>query len=355
MKIVSIVGARPQFVKAAVLSRQFQSYPNIEEVIIHTGQHFDINMSDVFFDEMKIPRPNYFLGINGLNHGAMTGQMIEKIEEVLIKEKPNWVLVYGDTNSTLAGSLAAVKLQIKVAHVEAGLRSYNLEMPEELNRIITDRISTLLFCPTQNAIKNLDKEGFKFLPSKVVYTGDIMEDAAYYYEDQAIRPKDVPDELMSFILVTIHRAENTDNLLKLKSIFEALKKISKETTIILPLHPRTKSLLKNKKIDTGNICIIDPIGYFNMIWLIKNCQLVMTDSGGLQKEAYFFNKYCITLRDETEWIELVENGYNILAGTDEKNILKLFAEFKNKLFNHKINLYGGGDSARYIIDNLINF
>jgi len=355
MKIVSIVGARPQFVNAAVLSRQFLTHSNIEEVIIHTGQHFDINMSDVFFDEMKIPRPNYFLGINGLNHGAMTGQMIEKIEQVLFKEKPDWVLVYGDTNSTLAGSLAAVKLHIKVAHVEAGLRSYNMGMPEELNRIITDRISTLLFCPTQNAVDNLNKEGYKYLPSKVVLTGDIMEDAAYYYQEQAVKPKEAPVESQSFILVTIHRAENTDNLLRLKSIFNALKKISKETTVILPLHPRTKSLLIKEKIDTGNICIIDPIGYFNMIWLIKNCQLVMTDSGGLQKEAYFFKKYCVTLRDETEWIELVENGYNILAGTDENNILKIVNEFRDKLFNDKTNLYGGGNSARHITENLINF
>ena len=355
MKIVSIVGARPQFVKAAVLSRQFLSHSNIEEVIIHTGQHFDINMSDVFFDEMKIPPPNYFLDINGLNHGAMTGQMIEKIEEVLIKEKPDWVLVYGDTNSTLAGSLAAVKLQIKVAHVEAGLRSYNLKMPEELNRIITDRVSTLLFCPTQNALKNLDKEGYKHLPSKVVYSGDIMEDAACFYEAQALKPKELNDELQSFILVTIHRAENTNNLSRLKSIFEALKQISKEITVILPLHPRTKSLLIKENIKTENICIIDPVGYLNMIWLIKNCQLVMTDSGGLQKEAYFFNKYCITLRDETEWIELVENGYNVLAGTDKNNILKIFDEFKGKLFIDKINLYGGGNSASHIIENLINF
>ena len=355
MKIVSIVGARPQFVKAAVLSRQFLTHPRIEEVIIHTGQHFDINMSDVFFDEMKIPRPNYFLGINGLNHGAMTGQMIEKIEDVLIKEQPDWVLVYGDTNSTLAGSLAAAKLQIKVAHVEAGLRSFNLGMPEELNRIVTDRLSTLLFCPTQNAVDNLSKEGYKYMPSKVVYTGDIMEDAAFYYEEQAVKPKEVSNELLSFILVTIHRAENTDNLLRLKSIFKALKKISKGTPIVLPLHPRTKALLIREKIDIGNICIIEPVGYLNMIWLIKNCKLVMTDSGGLQKEAYFFNKYCITLRDETEWIELVENGYNILAGTDEKNILKIFEEFRDKFFIKKINLYGGGNSARHIIENLINF
>jgi UDP-GlcNAc3NAcA epimerase len=355
MKIVTIVGARPQFVKAAVLSREFLSHPDIVEIIIHTGQHFDINMSDVFFEEMQIPRPNYFLGINGLNHGAMTGQMLEKIEEVLLKEKPDWVLVYGDTNSTLAGSLAAAKLQIKVAHVEAGLRSFNLGMPEELNRIVTDRVSTLLFCPTQNALDNLDREGYKYLSSKVVYTGDIMEDAAYYYKERAEAPKELLDDIKSFILVTIHRAENTDNPQRLKSIFNALKKISENVDIVLPLHPRTKSMLNKEEIDTGNICILDPVGYLNMIWLLKNCQLVMTDSGGLQKEAYYFNKYCITLREETEWIELVENGYNILAGSDEKNILNIYEQFRDKVFIAKINLYGGGNAAINIIDQLINF
>jgi UDP-GlcNAc3NAcA epimerase len=355
MKIVSIVGARPQFVKAAVLSRQFQSHPDFEEVIIHTGQHFDNNMSDVFFEEMKIPRPDYFLGISGLNHGAMTGQMLEKIEEALLKEKPDWVLVYGDTNSTLAGCLAAAKLHIKVAHVEAGLRSFNMKMPEEVNRILTDRISTLLFCPTKNALDNLEHEGYRHLPAKVVYSGDIMEDAAYYYEEQAEKPTEIRQNTSPFLLVTIHRAENTDSPVRLKNIFNALKKISKNIVIVLPLHPRTKALLKKENISTDKICIIDPVGYLNMIWLIKNSKLVMTDSGGLQKEAYYFNKYCITLRDETEWIELVENGYNVLAGSNEDKIQEVYEQFKDKIFKDKINLYGGGNAAKHIIENLINF
>jgi UDP-GlcNAc3NAcA epimerase len=355
MKIVSIVGARPQFVKAAVLSRQFQSHPDFDEIIIHTGQHFDNNMSDVFFEEMKIPLPNYFLGISGLNHGAMTGQMLEKIEDVLLKENPDWVIVYGDTNSTLAGSLAAAKLHLKVAHVEAGLRSFNMRMPEEVNRILTDRISTLLFCPTQNAIDNLELEGYKQLSSKVVYSGDIMEDAAYFYEKQAEMPKEMPADTESFLLVTIHRAENTDSPIRLKNIFNALKSISENITIVLPLHPRTKALLKKENISTDNICIINPVGYLNMIWLIKNSKLVMTDSGGLQKEAYYFNKYCITLRDETEWIELVENGYNVLAGSYEHKIKEVYEQFKDKIFKDKINLYGGGNAAKHIIENLIKF
>jgi UDP-GlcNAc3NAcA epimerase len=355
MKIVSIVGARPQFVKAAVLSRQFQSHPDFEEIIIHTGQHFDNNMSDIFFEEMKIPRPNYFLGISGLNHGAMTGQMLEKIEDALLKENPDWVIVYGDTNSTLAGSLAAAKLHIKVAHVEAGLRSFNMRMPEEVNRILTDRVSTLLFCPTQNAIDNLELEGYRHLTSKIVYSGDIMEDAAYYYEEQAEMPKEIPTDIGSFLLATIHRAENTDSPERLKNIFNALKRISENITIVLPLHPRTKTLLKKENINTDNICIIDPVGYLNMIWLIKNSKLVMTDSGGLQKEAYYFNKYCITLRDETEWIELVENGYNVLAGSYEHKIKEVYEQLKDKIFKDKINLYGGGNAAKHIIDNLIKF
>jgi UDP-GlcNAc3NAcA epimerase len=355
MKIVTIVGARPQFIKAAVVSRYLQSYKNINEVIVHTGQHFDNNMSEVFFEEMRIPHPDYFLGINGLGHGAMTGQMLEKIEEVLLKECPDWVLVYGDTNSTLAGALAAAKLHIKIAHIEAGLRSFNMKMPEEINRILTDRISTLLFCPTQNAMNNLAEEGYTKLPTKIVYSGDIMEDAAYYYQDNAQRPTEIPTDINSFSLVTIHRAENTDNPEKLRNIFQALNTISEKTLIILPLHPRTKSFIIKEKIYTGNIFIIEPVGYLNMIWLLKNCDLVLTDSGGLQKEAFYFSKYCITLRDETEWIELVENGYNFLAGSDEIMILSTFEQLKDKVFKDKINLYGGGNAVKYIIDNLIKF
>ena len=267
MKIVTVIGARPQFVKAAVVSRVISSHSNIEEKIIHTGQHFDFNMSDVFFDEMEIPKPDYFLNINGLSHGSMTGQMLEKIEEVLIREQPDWVLVYGDTNSTLAGALAASKLHIKIAHVEAGLRSFNMNMPEEINRILTDRLSNLLFCPTLAAVNNLKAEGYQNFNSKIIVSGDVMFDAAMFYSERAYKPNiDLPKE---YILCTTHRAENTDNLNNIQSIFSALEQISKETQVVLPLHPRTKNKLTEIGYDFSktNILFIQPMGYLEIIWL----------------------------------------------------------------------------------------
>lgn len=353
MKIVTVIGARPQFIKAAVISRVFASCNEIEEVIIHTGQHFDANMSEVFFEEMSIPKPHYNLNINGLGHGAMTGQMLEKIEEVLLQEKPDWVVVYGDTNSTLAGALAAKKLHIRVAHVEAGLRSFNMDMPEEINRILTDRISDVLFCPTDTAIENLKREGFKNMDCRIMKNGDVMQDAALFYSDKAKRPEvTIPEH---FVLCTVHRAENTDDPERLAGIFDALENLSKSLPVVLPLHPRTRSKLMALNYDFSNskICFIDPVGYLEMVWLLKNCELVMTDSGGLQKEAYFFRKYCVTMRDETEWVELVENGFNLLAGSDSDRILKCIRELRLKnQVEFENRLYGKGDAGKKVLEVL---
>ena len=354
MKVVTIIGARPQFIKAAVVSRIFTNCKDVEEIIVHTGQHFDTNMSDVFFEEMCIPKPHYNLNINGLGHGAMTGHMLEEIEKVLLKERPEWVLVYGDTNSTLAGALAAKKLHVKVAHVEAGLLSFNMDMPEEINRILTDRISNVLFCPTDQAVKNLIREGYENIDCHVVKNGDVMQDAALFYVDKAKKPCfDIPKK---FILSTVHRAENTDDPVRLKEIFRALEEISKQTPVVLPLHPRTKAKLQVNYYDFchSRVCFIEPVGYLEMVWLLKNCDFVMTDSGGLQKEAYFFHKYCITMRDETEWIELVERGFNVLAGSGTENILNCVAQMKNKnkdIFNEY--LYGNGDAGKNVLSILM--
>ena len=352
MKIITIVGARPQFIKAAALSREFLKHKHINEIIVHTGQHFDANMSDVFFEQMEIPKPHYNLDINGLGHGAMTGQMLEKIEKVLINETPDWVLVYGDTNSTIAGALAAKKLHIKVAHVEAGLRSFNMAMPEEINRILTDRISDLLFCPTASAIENLNKEGYDNLDSTVLKSGDVMQDAALFYSKKAQAPTFLVPE--QFILCTIHRAENTDDKKRLSSILSALNKIAEKIPIILPLHPRTRNIINIASYDIVNLSIVEPVGYLEMVYLLKKCQLVMTDSGGLQKEAFFFKKPCITLRNETEWVELVNGGFNTLVGANEQLIIKAF-EKQNYNIDFNINLYGYGTASEFIFKSIIEF
>lgn len=351
-KIITIVGARPQFVKAAVVSRAIASDGRMCETIVHTGQHFDANMSEVFFSEMAIPKPHYNLNISSLSHGAMTGRMLEKIEEVLLQEKPDFVLVYGDTNSTLAGALAAKKLHIKVAHVEAGLRSFNMDMPEEINRILTDRISDLLFCPTDTAIRNLKREGFDNIDCKIVENGDVMQDAALFYATKAKKPDfDIPAR---FALCTVHRAENTDDPNRLQAIFTALEKISEEYPVVLPLHPRTKAKLADIHYDFTHtkIHFINPVGYLEMVYLLKNCQFVLTDSGGLQKEAYFFRRNCVTLRDETEWIELIMNGFNILAGANTETILKAANEMAVKKNDFSVNLYGNGNAGEIIVQNL---
>lgn len=353
-KVVTILGARPQFIKAGSVSREFAKYDNFKEIIVHTGQHYDANMSDVFFGEMKIPKPDYFLGIGGKSHGAMTGQMIEKIEEVLLNEKPDWVLVYGDTNSTLAGAIAASKLHIKVAHVEAGLRSFNMKMPEEVNRILTDRISSILFCPTQTAIDNLQSEGVDKWNTQVELSGDVMQDGAIFYRELAEKPPGLTLD-SEFILSTIHRAENTDSEKRLTAIVESLNEIAEQVAIVLPLHPRTKIKLEALPIKlSSKVKLIDPVGYLNMVWLIDNCKLVMTDSGGLQKEAFFFEKPCITLRDETEWIELVINNFNTLVGADKAAIISAFKEhtFSN---DFSIDLYGNGFASNKIANALVNY
>ncbi len=356
IKIVTIVGARPQFVKAAVVSRALGK-EGIEEVIIHTGQHFDNNMSEVFFQEMQIPKPKYNLEISNLSHGAMTGRMLEKIEEILIPEKPDVLLVYGDTNSTLAGALAAAKLNIRVAHIEAGLRSFNNKMPEEINRILTDRISSILFCPTLTAIENLANEGFANFDCQIINSGDVMQDAAMFYSERSDESSTLLKELKliqkPFILATIHRQENTIDPQNLRNIIDALNEISLNIPVVLPLHPRTRNILAQNDI-TPMFDTIDPVGYLDMIQLIKNCSLVFTDSGGLQKEAFFFQKHCITLRVETEWTELVDFGYNILAGSDKPKILAAYEQMRLKSSDFSRNLYGNGHASETIAKLLAN-
>jgi len=352
MKILTIIGARPQFIKAGTVSREIAKDKNIEEIIVHTGQHYDANMSDIFFNDMQIPTPHYCLGIGGKSHGEMTGQMMEKIEEIVLQEKPDWIMVYGDTNSTLAGAIVASKLHIKLAHIEAGLRSFNMRMPEEVNRILTDRISNLLFCPTDIAVQNLKNEGFDNFDCRIIKSGDVMQDGAFFYKKLAQQPSfKIEDD---FILCTIHRAENTDSKSRIENIFEALNEIAQERQVVLPLHPRTKKIIEKLDLNIQNLTIIEPVGYLEMVWLIDNCLLVMTDSGGLQKEAYFFKKPCLTLRDETEWIELIENRFNILVGADKRKIIDTYRNYSS-LFSteYLLNLYGNGKASQNIINHLI--
>nr|WP_279052423.1 UDP-N-acetylglucosamine 2-epimerase (non-hydrolyzing) [Acinetobacter tandoii] len=350
MKILTVLGARPQFIKAAAFSRVVQHYPNIQEVIVHTGQHYDQNMSDVFFEEMDIPKPKYMLQTGGKSHGAMTGQQLEKIEEILLDEKPDLVLVYGDTNSTLAGALAAIKLHIPIAHVEAGLRSFNRQMPEEINRILTDQISNYLFVPSSEAKQNLLHEGID--ESKIFVVGDIMYDVALYYKERMVKPSWFDAlNLEKFILCTIHRAENTDDPIKLSNILKGLELSQRD--IILPLHPRTVGKIKQYGLVVpSNIKVVDPTGYLEMVWLEAHSELIVTDSGGVQKEAYFNNKLCVTLREETEWVELVSNGYNTLVGSNSN----LICSALNNAFPNNIcvnNIYGNGDAAKKIINIIL--
>jgi UDP-GlcNAc3NAcA epimerase len=352
MKILSIVGARPQFVKAAVVSRAMRNMDGMKEVLLHTGQHYDACMSQVFFDEMDIPAPDYNLGIGGGTHGRNTGRMIEKIEEALLIEKPDRVLVYGDTDSTLAGALAAVKLHIPLAHVEAGLRSFNRTMPEEINRVLTDHAADLLFAPTDAAVANLKAEGIA--GDKVVRTGDVMYDAALYYRARTKRPAtlDLPDG--DFALCTVHRQENTDDPKRLRGILDALTEIADCVPVVFPLHPRTRKAIERHGFDIGSrkgLIVLDPVSYLEMVWLLEHCQTVMTDSGGMQKEAYFFQKPCVTLREETEWVELVDAGANVLAGADKDKIVNAVNVSRQ---THVLDtaLYGDGQSAQRIVDSV---
>lgn len=351
MKVLTVIGARPQFIKAATVSSSMAINSNIDEVILHTGQHFDENMSDIFFNEMKIPKPKYRLKLGAKSHGAMTGQMMEEIENAILHERPDWLLVYGDTNSTLAGALAASKLNVKVAHVESGLRSFNMSMPEEINRILTDRVSSILFCPTKAAINNLVAEGYGKFNVKMLDVGDVMFEGSIKFGNYASRPLWMNKD--EYALCTIHRAENTNDVGRLRSIIEALNTINDQLPVILPIHPRTKEILKHNYIK-ANFKIVDPVGYFEMLWLIRNSRLILTDSGGLQKEAFFFQKPCITLRDETEWVELVENKYNVLAGSNCGVIVNTFREFQFNS-NYDIPLYGDGDSSKKIIAKLLEY
>lgn len=353
MKVLTVLGARPQFIKAASLSHEFKSR-RIDEIIVHTGQHFDSNMSDVFFSELSIPLPKYNLNIHSVSHGAMVGRMLEELEKIMISEKPDWVIVYGDTNSTLAGALAAKKLGIKIAHIEAGLRSFNEFMPEETNRVITDRISDLLLCPSKAAIKNLENEGFASMPQKkLVVTGDIMYDSVKLFSDKSgVVENDTTT--VPYIMVTIHRAENTNNRERLLSIFSALTKLAEQYVIKIVLHPRTKLKLKEFSITVSDkIHIVDPLGYFENLSLLNGAVLLLTDSGGMQKEAYFLKKRCVTLRDETEWTELIESGCNMLAGAEERVILSAVNTMLSTDPDFSGEIYGDGKSRVLIVDHLL--
>jgi len=419
LRIASIVGARPQFIKLAPVAKLLStSHFSLltSHLIIHTGQHYDYEMSQVFFEELGIKAPDYHLGVGSGPHGWQTAEMIKRIEEVLLKEKPHIVIVYGDTNSTLAGALAAAKLHIPIAHVEAGLRSFNKKMPEEINRILTDHCSDILFCPTETAVNNLRKEGFTNIfnngklideasinnhllftsyisrftshPSPftshlspltshvspltshssllVINVGDIMYDALLLYLELARKKSNILEKLKltntEYYLATLHRAENTDNLENLRNIFEALVEISKDTPIILPLHPRTKNSIKslNPSLLTSHFSlrIIDPVSYFDMLILEANAKIIFTDSGGVQKEAFFFKVPCITLRNETEWIETVQSGWNMLVGADREKIVNAQRMIAHNLINnnippHTYNFYGDGRASKKIIKLLL--
>ena len=347
MKIASIVGVRPQFVKASVVSKQLRK--EHEEVLVHTGQHYDYKMNNVFFSELNIPEPEYFLGIGSGSHGYQTGEMLKKIEEVLIKEEPDLVLTYGDTNSTLAGALAAAKLHIKTAHVESGLRSFDRSMPEEINRILTDHCSDLLFCPTKNAVDNLRKEG---ITTNVHLTGDVMADSLLYNKEIAETRSTILSDLdlnsKKYAVATIHRASNTDNKENLTNIVDAFSQL--DETIIFPVHPRTQKLLKEyglyEKL-SSSVKLVEPLGFLDFIKLMAHSKIILTDSGGIQKEAYILKVPCITLRENSEWVETIEDGWNVLVGTDKENIFQAVNSFHPSLKLHK-DRFGNGDAAEKI-------
>ncbi len=371
MKIATIVGARPQFIKAGSVSRIIQKFNEgkrvLQEILIHTGQHYDYRMDQVFFKELDLPRPKYHLGVGSGSHGRQIGLILERIEPLLEKEKPDVVLVYGDTNSTLGGALASAKLNIPVAHVEAGLRSYNPRMPEEINRVVTDHLSTFLFCPTSQAVKNLKKEGIMDGKKKwVKNVGDVMYDSILHYSKIAEEKSTILKDLgffnlqsairnLKYFLVTLHRAENTDNPKRLKSILRGLKEIGRKTPVILPLHPRTKKMIKTFGLTslTKHLHLIEPVSYLDMLKLEKNAALILTDSGGVQKEAYWFKVPCVTLRDETEWLETVRSGWNVLVGTDERRIIDGVKKMTSKKISSKnTKIFGDGKAGLKIIKYL---
>jgi UDP-GlcNAc3NAcA epimerase len=375
MKLVTIIGARPQIIKAAALSRAIRNHyaDQIHEVIVHTGQHYDDNMSQVFFDELQIPRPDYNLHVGSASHGVQTARMTEGIETILIKEQPDFIVLYGDTNSTLAGAIAAAKIHIPIVHIEAGLRSFNKSMPEEINRIVCDHCSTLLFTPTKAGLENLKREGFPIdnegpftIDSpKVYHCGDIMYDNSLHFANIAEEKTDIIQRLelvgKPFILATIHRDSNTDHPERLGAIFDALIELSKENQIALPLHPRTAKLLKtnlsNEKqslvFNSPNIKLIPPVSFLEIIALERHAQLVMTDSGGVQKEAYFFKKPCIILRPETEWVEIVQTGNAILADADGSRIMEAWQHFKNNPPTSFPEIFGDGHAAEFMLKQML--
>jgi UDP-GlcNAc3NAcA epimerase len=349
MKILTVIGARPQFIKAAPVSRVLREKHT--ELIIHTGQHYDPNMSDIFFEELNIPKPDYHLAVGSGSHGKQTGEMLEKIEEIVLKEEPDYLLVYGDTNSTLAGALVAAKLHVPVIHIEAGLRSFNKKMPEEINRIMTDHVSEFLFCPTDTAVKNLKDEN---ITRHVYNIGDVMYDAVLYNRTLAEEKSHVLEqnglEKNRYHLITIHRAENTDDVQNMNNILEAFSKIN--TLKIWPIHPRTKHKLEDYGIDLStipNLKIIDPVGYLDMLTLEANAQKIVTDSGGVQKEAYFMQVPCVTVREQTEWVETLESEANILVGTD---VNKLVAAVEKKVTPVYKDVFGDGKAAAKIVEIL---
>jgi UDP-GlcNAc3NAcA epimerase len=378
IKIVTIIGARPQIIKAAALSRAIKNNfsSQITEIIVHTGQHYDDNMSQVFFDELEIPFPNYNLNVGSGNHGKQTATMISAIEDVLLIEKPNAIVLYGDTNSTLAGAMAASKIHIPVIHIEAGLRSFNKSMPEEINRIMCDHVSTLLFSPTKTGFDNLIQEGFLSQTKapysidnpKIYHCGDVMYDNSLFFSKISDVKTSIINDLKlknnGFILATIHRNNNTDEPIRLNALFKSLNDISinHQLQIVLPLHPRTSNLLdRNLSKDlveairlNSNFKIISPVSFLEMLALEKNCCLVMTDSGGVQKEAFYFEKPCVILRPETEWIELLENGAALIADADENKIKFSFEQLIAKKDLSFPKLYGDGKAAEFICSEIIN-
>ena len=376
MKIITIIGARPQIIKAAALSRAIQNHysDQIQEIIVHTGQHYDDNMSQVFFDELRIPHPDYNLHVGSASHGVQTARMTEGIEALLIKEQPDFIVLYGDTNSTLAGAVAAAKIHVPIVHIEAGLRSFNKSMPEEINRIVCDHCSTLLFTPTKAGLDNLRHEGFPMDNDgpftidnpKVYHCGDIMYDNSLHFANIAEEKTDIIQRLelkdKPFILATIHRDTNTDYPVRLSAIFRSIIKLSEECQVVLPLHPRTAKLLKTnldedlqKRIfSCPSIKLIPPVSFLEMIALERHAQLVMTDSGGVQKEAYFFKKPGIILRPETEWVEIVETGNAILADADECHIMEAWQHFKDNPPTVFPEIFGDGHAAEFMLNKIIS-
>ncbi|HEX2078646.1 MAG TPA: UDP-N-acetylglucosamine 2-epimerase (non-hydrolyzing), partial [Longimicrobium sp.] len=358
LKVLSVVGARPQFIKAATVSRALTARPGVREVMVHTGQHFDVNMSDVFFGELEIPEPAYNLGIRAAGHGAMTGRMLEAIEQVMLDERPDVLLAYGDTNSTLAAALAAAKLHLPVVHVESGLRSYNRIIPEEVNRVLTDHASDLLLAPTQTAVDNLMREGFP--PERVALVGDVTYDAALYYGEAAERRSTILQRLgvesKGYAIATVHRAENTGCERSLRAIFGAFAALAAELPVVLPLHPRTRGALAAAGVRTEGVPglhLVEPVGYLDMAMLTKHARLVATDSGGVQKEAFFYRVPCVTLRPETEWTELVELGWNVLAPPTDAETLETVLRRSVGRTGREGQPYGDGRSSERVAELLL--